>query len=103
MFSLSKKKKIEIGMSQEKDSRSSRWEEETGKSTEENNDNEIVLDGGASSKNTQQQQQQELSEISSTVGISEKDRYKLPNWTGQPPRNTHLDVIKSDRLLNVKV
>ncbi|KAI1722100.1 FHA domain-containing protein [Ditylenchus destructor] len=30
---------------------------------------------------------------------SEKDRYKLPNWTGRPPHGSHLDVIKGKQLL----
>jgi hypothetical protein len=32
---------------------------------------------------------------------SEKDKYKLPDWAGRPPKGTHLDVVKGPKLIQV--
>jgi len=31
----------------------------------------------------------------------EKDKYKLPEWIGCPPKGTHLDVTKGPKLIQV--
>lgn len=33
----------------------------------------------------------------------EKDRFKIPDWTGRPPNGSHLDVLKGKQLLQVLI
>lgn len=33
---------------------------------------------------------------------SEKDLFPLPNWIARPPKGSHLDVLKGEKLIQVR-